>query len=166
MFLCLSTDLALWGNSIKPTGLIPQPWGTFLSLVEGRILERVKAFSGPPLSFFLVIQNGGEEGPSSRFVALVKNYFSLLEFPATERFPNEFSQGCKHTGSYFSPLGEAWPSRQPHALLEPWKDGLKAVEGRQLDATQALIKPTAPAVLNHCLAWCSLGHKHNVSSLG
>lgn len=33
---------------------------------------------------FLVIQKGGEEGPSSRFVALVKNYFSLLEFPATE----------------------------------------------------------------------------------
>lgn len=74
---------------------------------------------------FLVIQKGGEEGPSSRFVALVKNYFSLLEFPATERFPNEFSQGCKHTGSYFSLLGDllimAWPSRQPHALLEPWK---------------------------------------------
>lgn len=105
---------------------------------------------------FLVIQKGGEEGPSSRFVALVKNYFSLLEFPATERFPNEFSQGCKHTGSYSSLLGDllimAWPSRQPHDLLEPWKNGLTAVEGRQLDATQALIKPTAPAVLNHCLA--------------
>lgn len=57
---------------------------------------------------FLVIQKGGEEGPSSRFVALVKNYFSLLEFPATERFPNEFSQGCKHTGSLFlSPGGPA-----------------------------------------------------------
>lgn len=37
-------------------------------------------------------------------------------------------------------------------FAEALENGLMAVEGRRLDVTQALIKPAAPAVLNHCLA--------------
>lgn len=40
MFLCLSTDSALEGNSIKPRGVVPQPRGVMscVSLVEDWIL--------------------------------------------------------------------------------------------------------------------------------
>lgn len=64
---------------------------------------------------FLAIQKGGGGGgeeraheagwPGSTFVAPVKNPFSVIELPATERYPSEFSQGCKYTGSYSLLLG-------------------------------------------------------------
>lgn len=124
-----------------------------MSLSCGRLnsLES-EAFIGSPLSHLSSHTKGGRGGPSSRFVVLVKNYFSLLEFPATERFPNEFSQGCKHTGSYSSLLGDLLIIAITTCFAGALENGLTAVEGRLLDVTQALIKPTAPAVLNHCLA--------------
>lgn len=152
----MSTDSTLEGNSIKPRGMIA-------SVQECDRLVSCVSLSWRRLNFlgtkgFLVVslsylsshrRKGGkrtrEAGwPSGRFTGLDKPF---SQFPTTERYPSEFSQGCKYPRALSFFRGPADQSldfqittcspRAPEN--ESWRD-----------STQAFIKLTARAV--HCLA--------------